>query len=1020
MNNFFLYILIFFSSFLYLSCGNLFDGITTDSESIISTNSNSPSEGCAIKLTGLLTPCGAMPGVIQDSLNSPVPAGSGQDAKSAAPEISSDTADYSIAISATNGTETCYGNIIPGSVPLAFEISLTPGTWTVKAEGTVTGGLAQITALQTIVLSDGEIPAGLNLKMSAPQTATGIGKVDLLIYCCINPVSHPASKVKKATVQCISANAADWNAYSLLDQSTGELKIYSGATKSGSYEIEIDFYNDAGYLVYNTVQLVNVFDKFSTNKWFAGGSADADVIQSGLFSVGEDLMTNFVQSAFFVDGQNGTKKDDAANPASGTWIKPFDTLAEAIDKIDAFGITDAKVYLKGRTTESTAIIIRNKCQLLTWPGESEAYVTRGSTGYTNEKRMVVIESTGDLTVDGIYFDGNKIGTVQYAAGIEIKNNNGSTPGGKLTLNSGGLINQKSNVGSGVSVYKHAEFIMNGGVIKANSSASSDNCPGVSVGGTFTLKGGSIEENSGCSAGAVSITTASGIFNMEGGEIKNNRCTVSGKGGGIYMTNGTANFTGGTIKGNTASMSGSGIYLSGGTFNMKGSAYVAPDNDFYLADNSGTPCKINITGEMTSDPDGDAFSAAHPCAIITPKAYPATGTSRDALSGTDALLKSNYTKFAVTPDSAGKKYCITDKGKIIYSEILGLAAPPTSGTFNFYLKEELLKLSEWSNDATSPATFAGVTFVMQDDIDTTTIPDWEILAACDSDGNYKEGYSFDGTLDGNGHTLTVSKKASQSDAAGIAGLNKGTIKNLCVSVSGELTNPSQTMLRYASVVHTNKGIIRNCKASGSLTVKTHADIAGIAIYNDNLIENCINETNLTVIKYELWGGEYTAAGGICCSNGDSNHQKSGAGEIRNCINYGNIKAQSAQVSSSYFNGRPGSIFVGQNPNATTENCYWLKDCTTLDISPNTLNTIGIFGTFGGSYQKDETEGTITGCGFFTGTTITAGGTEHCKTVQTLQYGTNLMNALNGYVTAHPGNDLKSWETKDGRVTLKFTD
>ena len=1019
MNSFFLYMLIFFSSFLYISCGNLFDGITTESETIASTNSNTLSNGCAIQLTGILTSCGAMPGVIADSLSTPLPAAAGQDAKSAAPDISTDTADYSIDISATNGTETCYGNIIPGSVPLSFKISLMPGTWTVKAEGTVTGGQTKITASQTIVLSDGEIPEGLNLKMTAPQTATGIGKVDLLIYCCTNPVSHPTSNVKRATVQCISANAAEWNAYSLLDQTTGELKIYSGATKSGSYEIEIDFYNDAGYLVYNTVQLVNVFDKFSTDKWFAGGSADADVIQNGSFSVGEDLMTNFVQSAFFVDGQNGTKKNNAANPASGTWIKPFDTLAEAIDKIDAFGIKDAKVYIKGRTTESTATIIKNKCHLLTWPGESEAYVTRGSTGYTNEKRMVVIESTGDLTVDGIYFDGNNIGTVQKVTGIVIKNNNGSTPGGKLTLNSGGLINQKSNVVSGVSVCEHAEFIMNGGVIKANSSASGNCCPGVSVDGTFTLKGGSIEGNSGCSAGAVSITNANGIFNMEGGEIKGNKCTENGKGGGIYMTNGTVNFTGGSINGNTASMAGSGIYLAGGTFNMQDSAYVAPDNDFYLADNPGTLCKINIKGEMTNDPDGVTFSAAHPCATITPKDYPATGASRDALSGTDALLKSNYSKFAVTPDSTGKSYYITDNGKIIYSEILGLSAPPTSGTFNFYLKEELLKLSEWSNDATSPATFAGVTFVMQDDIDTTTIPDWKILAACDSDGELIPGHSFDGTLDGNGHTVTISKKAEQGDSAGIAGLNNGTIKNLCVSVSGTLENPSQNMLRYGAVVRTNKGIIRNCKASGSLTVKTHSDLAGIAVYNDNLIENCINETNLTVITYSFWKGEYTSAGGICHSNGDSDLQTSGAGEIRNCINYGIIEAQNVNVDSSNFNGRPGSIFVRQNLNATTENCYWLKDCAKLDISPNTLNTIGIFGTFNGC-QKDETKGHITGCGFFTDTTITAGGAEHCKTAQTLQYGTNLLDALNGYVIAHPGNDLKSWEIIDGKVTLKFTD
>ncbi|MDE5548247.1 MAG: hypothetical protein K2J30_04570, partial [Clostridia bacterium] len=177
-------------------------------------------------------------------------------------------------------------------------------------------------------------------------------------------------------------------------------------------------------------------------------------------------------------------------------------------------------------------------------------------------------------------------------------------GSKLTINGGEFSNNHTRDGFGNVIVLRGECIMNGGVIKNNTTI--DRCAwggavgigqytknGSTIGGTFTMNGGEISNNVGI-CGAVVIGNLSsgtnaekGTFIMNGGVIKENKTEFSSSsnnssidsevsfgywvGGGVALLNKNSSFTmnGGTITGNTAACKGGGVRVSEGTFTMNG-------------------------------------------------------------------------------------------------------------------------------------------------------------------------------------------------------------------------------------------------------------------------------------------------------------------------------------------------------------------------------------------------------------------------------------------------------------------
>ena len=246
--------------------------------------------------------------------------------------------------------------------------------------------------------------------------------------------------------------------------------------------------------------------------------------------------------------------------------------------------------------------------------------------------FAIDNSSGNLTIGGgeytITLDGNKV--TQSIISI-------SKSGGTATLADNGIITNAA--ASGVKI-TNGTFEMTGGTIMNNTS-SSGGAVSLQV-GTFKMSGGILKDNESSGVGGA-IHMISGICTITGGSITGNTATSSG--GGVSVNGGTFGLAGGSISNNSAS-NGSGVYMHTGSFDMSGSAVVDSNNDVYLI----TGKTINITSTLT----GTA-----PVATITSSSY-TSGTQ--VLQGGDGVdLVAEVSKFAVTPDTDGKKWTIDASG-----------------------------------------------------------------------------------------------------------------------------------------------------------------------------------------------------------------------------------------------------------------------------------------------------------------------------------------------------------------------
>jgi len=126
----------------------------------------------------------------------------------------------------------------------------------------------------------------------------------------------------------------------------------------------------------------------------------------------------------------------------------------------------------------------------------------------------------------------------------------------------------SSNGTMFTIYTHVTFVLENNITIQGHNGN--NAPMVNVnGGTFKMRAGSVItgniRTSGTGTGGVHVS--SGSFEMTGGSISGN--TTTGDGGGVRMQGGTFTMRGGTISGNAASVDGGGVSQSSGTFEMIG-------------------------------------------------------------------------------------------------------------------------------------------------------------------------------------------------------------------------------------------------------------------------------------------------------------------------------------------------------------------------------------------------------------------------------------------------------------------
>ena len=216
----------------------------------------------------------------------------------------------------------------------------------------------------------------------------------------------------------------------------------------------------------------------------------------------------------------------------------------------------------------------------------------------------------------------------------------------------------------------------------------------------------------------------------------------------------------------------------------------------------------------------------------------------------------------------------------------------------------------------------------------TVADWAAFAESVSNGYDYEGKtvtimsdlevddhfayangSFNGTLEGNNHTLTAS--GNMWPLFNIIGTN-GVVRNL--TVDGAFSGMANSGgAGNATIAKKNLGLIENCtnRASTDITVTTSCVFGTICAENGGEIKDCKNYGNVTIhhnatSTVGLFGGGIAALGHTILGGSSATHidTDGSPGKFTNCENHGDIyiEVMRSFVVKSSVGGICGQVYL----------------------------------------------------------------------------------------------------------------
>ncbi len=213
---------------------------------------------------------------------------------------------------------------------------------------------------------------------------------------------------------------------------------------------------------------------------------------------------------------------------------------------------------------------------------------------------VYVVNGGSFSMNGGYMEENDTDGNMCGAAVSV-NGTGAT----FTLNAGEI--KKNEATYGAVMVRNGLFEMKGGTITGNNARGQGGGVVVSK-GTFTMSAGTISENNAQSGGGVFMNSTGKIILSDAstGIITKNEAT-STFGGGMYITNGTLEISGGEISYNTAATYGGAIaitnsklVISGGTISNN----TATKNAGGAVDVNGKNATFTLTGGTISNNYGE--------------------------------------------------------------------------------------------------------------------------------------------------------------------------------------------------------------------------------------------------------------------------------------------------------------------------------------------------------------------------------------------------------------------------------
>ena len=307
--------------------------------------------------------------------------------------------------------------------------------------------------------------------------------------------------------------------------------------------------------------------------------------------------------------------------------------------------------------------------------------------------------------------------------------------------------------------------------------------------------------------------------------------------------------------------------------------------------------------------------------------------------------------------------------------------PTKNEEGTYIIKTANELAWFMNAASEDCAYAG-NAILANNIDLGTLSSWYtpgLSSKSDRSDDGKDGYQ--GTFDGNGHSITVNYAKTGENTNTIASLfyfigTNGLVENLTVEGSFSATVTGLTSMKEAhaaSIVYYNYGTVKNCANKATIqstSPKSYTYAAGIACWNAGTLEQCANYGSISSISEGTLVRAF--AGGITSYiryPGTNTEQKV---QIKSCYNSGAITAsfQPEKPTDTTYRAVAGGIVGYAMGYFDVQNCLNTGTiCATNTTDPYITNCCFDGGVMGGIWYGSAysaSQRSVTNCFYLEGT------------------------------------------------------
>ena len=310
--------------FLFASCSNLFDDISSSINNHNSSDNANGSNTREVLITGGMA-------VDSSKVSGAVPAemayfgevNTTKQGRFAIPTLDTSGATYTVTATAPGYSGTLRLGDVDSehksfSIPLdlGYKWTITLELKTINDDNSVTTKLKGTYTYST-ELSESNATTPVNITLAPTTESTG--SIDLEVQTSFDTLEIVVNHKPQGAV---------WENPNASISKTGDdpYKINVSGIKSGAYDITL-VVKDGSTIVYTTDQVINVFDGLTTNTWIGDGTSNSPINSERQFVVTTELIESYTRTNFYVSASGSNTAGD------GSSVAPFATVSKVLSVI---------------------------------------------------------------------------------------------------------------------------------------------------------------------------------------------------------------------------------------------------------------------------------------------------------------------------------------------------------------------------------------------------------------------------------------------------------------------------------------------------------------------------------------------------------------------------------------------------------------------------------------------------------------------------------------------------------------